>query len=158
MLLSERRVKYRKWERALAVIVFSAFFLEAYLNWIGAELFTENFENFERKAPLDKLDEVRKTIGIHFSPQSSELDAFRQLFALRDALAHGRSKPTQRLVKPTRLTPAQISSIGDPPWITAIQSGRFREYFAHAKSLVLALHAAHRPGEDPFALLKSQRT
>src|SRR5262245_32361662 len=75
-------------------VVATPFFLEAYLNHIGAELFPY-WEQIERKlAPLDKLTMITHKIKLKPKPDmgKSPYQSFGKVFGFRNIMAHGKTE------------------------------------------------------------------
>ena len=73
-----------------ASLVFTAFTLEAYLNHIGAKIFS-CWEDLERLSPKEKLNVIaeRLDIGIHYGKRPWQI--MKKLFQFRNDIAHGKS-------------------------------------------------------------------
>jgi hypothetical protein len=158
MILSEGRRKYRKLECALAAMVFSAFFLEAYLNYVGGKRIG-NWVDLERGLePKEKLKKVAADLGYTLDLQSDEYASFSRLFELRDELAHGKHYTANFVHNQQRVTPDSIGLRRETNWTQAWRSKDFKKYFKAAERLVRSLHQRFEPGEDPFAVHESRHT
>jgi hypothetical protein len=78
-----------------AAAVFFAFSFEAYLNHVGAEEIPF-WEDIERISHKDKLSALSKHLGFIVDKSKAPFKTVKELFELRNGLAHGR---TQRLKK-----------------------------------------------------------
>ncbi len=77
---------------SMNTLVYSAFALEAFFNHIGQHLF-DDWEETERKIPkYKKLKKIRKKLGINSDLKVEPYKSVRDVFNLRDSLAHGRTE------------------------------------------------------------------
>jgi hypothetical protein len=72
-----------------ASLVFRAFFLEAFLNWLGHYL-VPHWSYLERLKPREKLDLLSDIIHVTPDYGSPPWQIVRDLFAFRNNLAHGK--------------------------------------------------------------------
>jgi hypothetical protein len=84
------KVKAGSFYQSLVCCLAMAFTLEAYFNFLGAEVFPEWVSEYEKKPPKEKLKALAKKVGYKLDHKSSEYDAFTRVFALRNALVHGK--------------------------------------------------------------------
>jgi hypothetical protein len=87
-----------------ASLVFTAFTLEAYLNHVGLKLFT-CWEDLERLGSKEKLNLIAEHLEVPANYAVRPWQVMKELFSLRNALAHGKS----RILKP----PAKVVSVDD---------------------------------------------
>ena len=76
--------------QALLACLATAFTVEAYLNFLGEQLFSKWNSEHEKKKPKDKLKIISQKIGFDLPFKSTEYQAFTDVFALRNALVHGK--------------------------------------------------------------------
>ena len=72
-----------------ASLVFRAFFLEAFLNWLG-QLIVPHWSYLERLKPKEKLDLLNGLIHVTPDYGSRPWQIVKELFAFRNDLAHGK--------------------------------------------------------------------
>jgi hypothetical protein len=154
MVASERRRKYGKYDCALSALVFSAFFLEAYLNYVGSQVLPEWSDAYERHEPKDKLKRIASVLGFPLNLQSSQYHSFTCLFRIRNTLAHGKLVKLKAPRIPKKIQNQRMVFL-ETEWEKATQSGTFRKYFADAEGVVIGLHQRFAPGRNPFAISAS---
>lgn len=76
--------------QCLLACLATAFAVEAYLNFIGEKLFPKWDAQHENKAPKEKLKAIAEKIAFDVPYKSAEYQAFTDVFAARNALAHGK--------------------------------------------------------------------
>ncbi len=74
-----------------ASLVFTAFTLEAYLNWLGQRLFP-HWNYLERLKPMEKLAVISDLLKVVVDNAKRPWQTTKKLFWFRNAIAHG--KPT----------------------------------------------------------------
>lgn len=80
----------------MAALVMYAFSVEAYCNFAGPHAFDpESWKEHDRLAPLDKLKLIAIQAGASFDKSRRPISTMRQLFKLRNSLAHGRQVTLQ---------------------------------------------------------------
>jgi|ERR1700733_200799 len=72
-----------------ASLIFRAFALEAFLNWLGPQLFP-HWKYLERLTPREKLDLLADIIQVKPQYGSRPWQIVKDLFDFRNALAHGK--------------------------------------------------------------------
>jgi len=72
-----------------ASLVFRAFCLEAFLNWIGQQL-VPHWSYLERLKPREKLDLLADLIGVIPDYSARPWQSVKETFAFRNYLAHGK--------------------------------------------------------------------
>jgi hypothetical protein len=81
-------------QQFMASMVFTAFALEAYLNWLGDKLFLD-WGAFEKKLNLkEKLKKIAKQLQMNVNMASEPWAVITKLFQFRNDIAHG--KPEQK--------------------------------------------------------------
>lgn len=70
-------------------LVFTAFTLEAYLNWLGDKLFP-HWKYLERLSPKEKLEVISDQLGVKIQFGSRPWQIIKQLFNFRNDIAHGK--------------------------------------------------------------------
>jgi hypothetical protein len=73
-----------------ASLVFSAFTLEAYLNHIGAKIFS-CWEDLERLSPKNKLNVIAERLNVEIDYGKPPWQIMKNLFDFRNDIAHGKS-------------------------------------------------------------------
>lgn len=72
-----------------ASLIFTAFALEAYLNWLGDKLFP-HWDYLERLKIKEKLDLLSAQFGVQINNGARPWQTIKDVFAFRNDLAHGR--------------------------------------------------------------------
>jgi hypothetical protein len=72
-----------------AGLVFTAFALEAYLNWLGQNQ-VPNWKDFERRTPRHKTEIVASQLGIKVDYEKRPWNIVTDLFGFRNTIAHGK--------------------------------------------------------------------
>ncbi len=72
-----------------ASLVFRAFYLEAFLNWLGPHILP-HWKYLERLNPKEKLDLLNGLIGVTPDYASPPWQIVKDLFTFRNTLAHGK--------------------------------------------------------------------
>jgi hypothetical protein len=70
-------------------LVFRAFSLEAFLNWLGPQLIP-HWKYLERLKPREKLDLIADLVRVKPGYGARPWQLVKELFDYRNALAHGR--------------------------------------------------------------------
>jgi hypothetical protein len=99
-LTSEEIKRYLNFEQIqrhamMISIVFQAFAIEAYVNFIAVNLYEENefFGGFEKKATMGKINKIfSEKLRSDFTKNTEIYDLVHTTFDLRDKLAHFKSK------------------------------------------------------------------
>ena len=73
----------------MASLVFTAFTLEAYLNWLGDKLFP-HWRYLERLSPTDKLEVIADQLKITITNGHRPWQTVKPLFGFRNDIAHGK--------------------------------------------------------------------
>ena len=73
-----------------ASLVFTAFTLEAYLNHIGAKIFS-CWEDLERLSPKEKLNVIAERLEVEVLYGKRPWQIMKKLFQFRNDIAHGKS-------------------------------------------------------------------
>ncbi len=74
----------------MASLVFTAFTLEAYLNWLGERLFSR-WGYLDRLRPTEKLDLISDQLKVSVDYGKRPWQTIDQLFKFRNKIAHGKS-------------------------------------------------------------------
>ena len=116
----------------LSAVLFSAFSIEAYLNFIGEEL-VSNWATTERTMSWkDKLKLIGKTVGVKVDFGKPPFDSIRTMFHFRDKLAHGRTHSGR----------AKADQDLTPDWLAQFKTdASVRKVLDDARSVVDSLHA-----------------
>ena len=77
---------------SMTAILFCAFTLEAYLNFLGTEKLPSLWEQLERLTPETKLDLILHTIGHAVDKTAEPFSSFNPLFRVRNELVHGKTR------------------------------------------------------------------
>jgi hypothetical protein len=72
-----------------ASLVFTAFTLEAYLNWLGQKVFPR-WSYLERLAPIEKLDVISDLLKLGVDNARRPWQTTKKLCRFRNAMAHGK--------------------------------------------------------------------
>jgi hypothetical protein len=72
-----------------ASLVFTAFTLEAYLNWLGQKVFP-HWSCLERLAPIEKLDVISDLLKLGVDNARRPWQTTKKLCRFRNAMAHGK--------------------------------------------------------------------
>jgi hypothetical protein len=73
----------------LASLVFTAFALEAYLNWLGEQLFP-HWKYLDKLSPLERLQLVSDHLETELSHGSRPFQTVKALFKFRNSVAHAK--------------------------------------------------------------------
>jgi hypothetical protein len=73
----------------MASLVFTAFTLEAYLNWLGGGLFA-HWSYLERLNPKEKLAVISDQLGVKVDNGQRPWQTMKSLFGFRNDIAHGK--------------------------------------------------------------------
>ena len=84
-------------------LVFTAFTLEAYLNWLGEKLFP-HWKYLERLNPKEKLEVISDRLGVKVELGGRPWQVMKDLFNFRNDIAHG---------KPETLATEKVEQIDD---------------------------------------------
>lgn len=82
--------KKASFHQFMASLVFTAFSLEAYLNHIGAQIFT-CWNDLERLSPKEKLNVIAERINVEVNYGRRPWQIMINLFGFRNDIAHGKS-------------------------------------------------------------------
>jgi hypothetical protein len=121
-------------------MVFSAFSIEAYLNHLGRSV-TEFCDSVERKlSPREKLNLLASVLRFHVDYGSRPFQTFVDMFAFRNALAHGR---TESLTQETLqfLSEDEVPELPRTKWEESISLESADRYLADSKEIVLRLNS-----------------
>ena len=88
--LAKEQPKGSTWQYLSSTILL-AFAFEAYLNHVGFLTF-DNWDDLERKPPLEKLNILCDKLGITLNKSTRPLQTVYKLFNFRNSVAHGRSE------------------------------------------------------------------
>jgi hypothetical protein len=84
----------------MASLVFTAFTLEAYLNWLGDKLFP-HWKYLERLKPMEKLAVISVQLGVSVHNGQRPWQTVKLLFGFRNDIAHGKPETvTTKTVEP----------------------------------------------------------
>lgn len=120
----------------LPIVVFMAFSIESYVNSLGFRKL-ENWPALERKPWKDKIDLLHKNTGSEASWNEGQLQFAKEIFALRDKLAHGKPASVKGKIT-TEYSIAKQQSDGDvlqPAWFKKIN----RKWLIQSKNKYLEL-------------------
>jgi hypothetical protein len=84
-------------------LVFTAFTLEAYLNWLGDKLFP-HWKYLERLNPREKLEVISSQLKVKIDFGARPWQVMKDLFNFRNDIAHG---------KPENLATDTVKQVGD---------------------------------------------
>lgn len=84
-------------------LVFTAFTLEAYLNWLGDKLFP-HWKYLQRLSPREKLEVISDQLKVAVDWGARPWQIVKHLFDFRNDIAHG---------KPENLATDRVESVGD---------------------------------------------
>lgn len=74
----------------ITVILFSAFCIEAYLNWIGS-INVPDWKSIDRSGPEKKLRAISKRINYELDFEKPPFKSFKEIKDYRDALVHAKT-------------------------------------------------------------------
>jgi hypothetical protein len=101
-----RDAKTRKCERynCTTAIVFCAFTLEAYFNYLGTYLFGDEWDGHLWDKHEEKLNLLSERIGLTIDRNQAPFKTYKEIFNFRDDMAHGKvtdvNAPKPRTWKP----------------------------------------------------------
>lgn len=136
-----------------ASLVFTAFTLEAYLNHIGAKLFS-CWKDLERLSPKEKLNVIAERLDLKINYGNRPWQIMTKLFQFRNDIAHGKSIK----VRSEKIVPLEKHS--DDDFSELFERTRWEKYCTQpnavrarddAKRIVETLHEAAGFKDDfPF--------
>jgi len=133
----------------LGCIVFTAFFLEAYLNHAGSELIDSWGSDSERLVPKSKLRLVSESVGFNIDYSSPAYQAFGDAFLVRKQVAHGKPTTTTAEWNPSRHGNLGHSKF-EEVWERYSTERHAERIFKGAEQLVIGLNECVAPGTHPF--------
>jgi hypothetical protein len=124
----------------LSAMMFSAFTLEAYLNYVGRTAVGSGWEDFDKASPLAKLRHVACVLGVQLDPSCRPMQTVIGLLRFRNRIAHARD---EHLVETDTASPEEYErKLHTPPlpkWIelaTKAQARRCHEDVAQIVELL----------------------
>ena len=134
----------------IAIILFSAFTLEAFLNHIGEIIFQERWvdEKLEWLDPNTKLKHVCREIGLAVNYNDDPFKSFSWIFDFRDHLVHGRTYQARKEKKLRLKDDASIEEIArglEPTaeWERLARRSKVNEAFENTERMIQEIcHAA----------------
>jgi len=128
-------------------MVFTAFSIEAYLNHLGSNV-TDFWDSVERKlSPREKLDLISSILKIKIDYGSRPFQTFVNMFAFRNALAHG-STEILSAESIQILSDEDIPSLPKASWEESITLESATRYLEDGKAIVLHLNSKAKLDSD----------
>lgn len=134
-------VKEGSFYQSLVCCLAMAFTLEAYFNFVGAQIFRKWDRDYERKPPRVKLKAIAKKVRYNLDYKSAEYDAFTRVFALRKALVHGKVQVLSGSWNSAQKGKTAVMAL-QTAWETLGTPQAARQIYDRCVKLVNALHAA----------------
>lgn len=126
-----------------------AFCLEAYFNFLGEKLIPAWKSDHEKCPAKDKLKSLARASGYKLDATSKEYDSFIRVFALRNALAHGKVESVSGTWNVA--LKGQSSLLGlETAWEKLATPKAARAMYEQCSRLVTALHRAANQRGGPF--------
>jgi hypothetical protein len=135
--------------QSLLCCISMAFCLEAYFNFLGEQVISNWKAEHEREEPKEKLKSLAKTVGFNLDTRSKEYDAFTRVFALRNALAHGKVTSVAGEWRTAEKGTNPILAL-ETDWEKLAETKAARLIYKRCTELVVALHRAAGQVGDPF--------
>jgi hypothetical protein len=133
--------------QCLLACLATAFAVEAYLNFLGEQLLPKWGADHEKKAPKDKLKAIAKKVAFDVPYKSVEYQAFTDVFALRNALAHGKVESISGSWDAKEAGNASVIAL-ELPWEKFGELKTASDIHKRCIKLVKAVHAASgAPGQ-----------
>lgn len=104
----------------MASLVFTAFTLEAYLNHIGAKLFS-CWVDLERLSPREKMNIITEHLKVNVDYGKRPWQVMKELFQFRNDIAHGKSKKERF----RSIVPLEKHDDFAPPWFVQTRWEKF---------------------------------
>lgn len=134
-------VKEGSFYQSLVCCLAMAFTLEAYFNFLGAQVFRKWVSDYERKPPKEKLKAIAKRVGYQLDGKSAEYEAFTRVFALRKALVHGNVQVVSGSWNTQQKGKSAVNAL-QTDWEKLGTPEAARKIYDSCVKLVNALHAA----------------
>jgi len=135
-------------------LVFTAFSLEAYLNWLGKKTFA-HWDYLERLSPKEKMEVISDQLGVKVELGGRPWQIMKDLFNFRNDIAHGKPETlTSKTLEPIdEHLDKKLGQIARTKWeqyCTRENAERAREDVAEIFKI---LHTAAnlKDDADPFA-------
>jgi len=139
----------------VAAAVFAAFAVEAYLNDLGAEVFTF-WKSLERLGARDKAEVLHQRLLTNAIDWGTRpFGSVNELFDLRNRLAHGQTEivSSSHVVVAETIEQAAASDRGLESEIERrCRLSVIERYVADSRAVIELLAEAHKPGSSPFLL------
>jgi hypothetical protein len=136
-----------------ASLVFTAFTLEAYLNWLGERLFP-HWNYLERLAPIEKLDVISDLLKVGVDNARRPWQTTKKLFRFRNAMAHGKpvTIETETETPVDEYFQEKLSEIDRTEWEKFCTREHAEQAREDVEEILRALHAAAGLDDqtDPF--------
>jgi hypothetical protein len=120
--------------RFMASLVFTAFTLEAYLNWLGGQLFP-HWSYLERLKPKEKLELIADQLKVTIANGKRPWQTIKPLFGFRNDIAHGKPQTLNiETVEPIDDLEKKMNEIARTDWenfCTRENAERAREDIEH---------------------------
>ena len=134
-----------RFHNCMSAIMFSAFALEGYLNFLG-ETRASDWDEYERKRPKEKMNELGEVLGYTVDWGRRPLQSFGKAFFFRNFIAHSKT------------VSAEWGAEDFPPeqeWQTLANLKNAERIVEDTKSLIEELHELAGLGEFPWFASKS---
>lgn len=134
--LSESEQLYK----SINSILLTAFFVEAYLNHVGA-VKVRSWNILEKKlSPKEKLEIISREIELKTDFSREPFQTFKQVFEIRNLLAHGKTENLQK----TSESSVSIDDWGSlqSNWNKKCTPGNSQNWLQHMESLAKTIHGA----------------
>jgi hypothetical protein len=157
--LLERGQEQKKgsFHQFMASLVFTAFTLEAYLNWLGDSLFP-HWSYLERLKPEEKLEVISDQLRVSVDNHSRPWQTVKKLFQFRNYIAHG--KPENVSTRTVELIDEHLDDkLGEyartkKDWESFCTREHAEQAIEDVEQIAKTLHAAAnlKDGLEPFSL------
>jgi hypothetical protein len=137
----------------MASLVFTAFTLEAYLNWLGDKLFP-HWSYLERLKPKEKLAVISDQLKVRVENSQRPWQTIKSLSDFKNSIAHGKPETiATESVEPIDVYLDQkLSKIDRTDWEEFCTPGNAERAREDVEQIIRKLHAAAGLDEsvDPF--------
>ena len=149
LLLNEAREnKKGSAYKYMTSMITSAFFLEAYLNYLGQKIISkEEWERWERKRSRDKLKDLKTKIDCQIDINQRPFKTFQEIFEFRNLMAHAKPQlySINKEVEREQPTSTQILESEwqseKPNWKNLINKNNAERFFDDAIQMMEILQA-----------------
>lgn len=143
----------------MASVVFTAFTLEAYLNWLGDSVFP-HWTYLERLSPLEKLELISDQLGVKADYSLRPWQTIKSLFKFRNTIAHGKPEEISRQTDEPldQYLDATLGKFVRTEWETYCTRQTAERAREDVKRILETLHKCAKPGDRTGPLFPGMQT